>query len=136
MPSNPSLQFEYRPAMLGQSEVSPPALQVALPEIPQLFAASALAASPQLPHLPLELLQTLRRYFDLLFTSQSKAQELAFPTPPDPAFALVHLQAQMLFDPGFRRTKGSFRRLLASHIDIAIVGVPAEAVSSPLQLPI
>ena len=96
------------------------------PVVAQLVAGSALAASPHLPHLRFESLDTLRRYSDPPFPVQSKAQELAFPDPPCPALGGVHLQSQMLLDPALNRRQRPFRRRLTAYVDIAVIRIPAE----------
>ena len=107
MPSNPSLQPEDRSAHFGQPEVSPPASHIGRPRVAQLLAGSTLVASPHLPHLCFESLDTLRRYSDPPFPIQSKAQELAFPDPPRSALGGIHLQSQMLLDPALYRSQSS-----------------------------
>jgi hypothetical protein len=133
VPSNPRLQPEDRPAHFSQSEIAPPAAYVSRPGISQLIAGSTLVAAPHLPHLPLESFDTLRRYSDPPFAIQSKAQELAFPNPPGSALGGIHLQSQMLLNPGLDRCQRPFRRRLTAYVDIAVIGISAECVPSPLQ---
>src|SRR5579863_3728627 len=109
MPSYPAFQPEYRPPVLSQSVVSPPALNKAFPTIPQLIAGHALATSPQLPHLRLESFDAFRRYSDLPCSVQSKAEELSFLHPPRPALGRVHFQSQMLLNPVLYRGQRSLR---------------------------
>jgi len=77
-----SLPAETPTAVLSQSEVSPPALNKALPAVPQLCARRTLEASPEFPHFRPKPLDVLRCDSDLQFAAQWKAQELAFPNPP------------------------------------------------------
>src|ERR1700722_15809793 len=98
-----------------------------------MVTGSALAASPQLSHLRFESFDALRRYSDLQFAVQPKAQELSFPDPPRPAFGFVHLQSQMLLNPVLNRGRRRFRRRFAAHVYIAVVRVPAVRVPSLIQ---
>src|SRR5882724_7774022 len=133
MPSNPALQPEDRLPYFGQPEIIPPAAYVAAPGVSQLVTGSTLVPPPHLPHLCFESRDTLRRYSDPPLAIQSKAQEPAFPNPPRPAFRGVHLQSQMLLNPVLYRAKRAFRRLLTAYVDVAVVGVPAIAMPSPVQ---
>jgi hypothetical protein len=103
VPSNPALQLEYRASRLSQSEVSPPALHIALPFVSQLVAASTPVRPPHFPYLRFESCNTLRRYSDPPFPIQSKAEELAFLDPPRTALGGVHLKTQMLPYPVLQR---------------------------------
>src|SRR5260370_242253 len=133
MPPYPALQPVDRSAILSQSVVPPPASYILPPCVPQLFAGSALAASPLLPYLRFESFQALRCRFNLPIAVQSKPQELAFPRPPYPALLGIHLYA-------FRSIPvclpHSFSRRLTAYVDIAVIRVPAEPVSSSFQFPI
>src|SRR5260370_17529088 len=132
MTSNPLLQPDDAPAILGQLEITPPAPDVLQPPVSQLIARPALTAAPHLPHLCLEPFLTLRRYSDLKLAVQSKPQELSFPDPSFPAFGRVHLQSQTLLNPVLYRLQRSLRRRFAAHIDFAVVRVPAQALPSLL----
>src|SRR5579863_1480443 len=136
MSTDPALQPEDRSAVFGQSVVSPPAAHILPPSVPQLVTGSALATPPQLPYRRLESLHTLRRRFDLSRAGQSKSQELPFPGPPYPALAGIHLKPQMLFDPSLYRLHHPFRRRWTAYVDIAVIGIPAEPMSAPLQFSI
>jgi len=104
--------------------------------VAQLVTGLTLVAAPHLPHSRFESLDTLRRYSDPPFPIQSKAQELAFPNPPRSALGGIHLQSQMLLNPGLYRGQRAFRRRLTAYVDIAVIGVPAIAVPPPIQFPI
>src|SRR5580700_12014460 len=90
MPSYPAFQPEYRPPVLSQLIIPPPASNKAVPTIPQLIAGHAPATSPQLPHLRPESFDAFRRYSNPQFAVQPKAQELTFPDPPCTALAGIH----------------------------------------------
>ena|ERR1035438_7445415 len=87
VPTYPAFQPEDRLPVLGQLEVSPPALNKASPAILQFRTGQTLATFPQFPHFRFESLNALRRYPDLQFAVQSKAQELPLPDPPRPALS-------------------------------------------------
>src|SRR5208283_789030 len=133
VPPYPTFQPVNRRSVLSQLEVSPPALNEASPAISQLVAGHALTASPEFPHPRFESLDAFRCDSDLQFAIQSKAEELAFLSPPCAAFGGIHLQSQMLLDPALYRTQRAFRRHLTACVDIAVIGVPAEAVPPPFQ---
>src|ERR1035438_9700041 len=80
VPTYPAFQPVNRPSVLGQLEVFPPASNKASPRFPQFVTGSALTSPPQLSHLRFESCGAFRRYSDLQFGVQSKAQELSFPT--------------------------------------------------------
>src|SRR5258708_18228926 len=128
-----ALQLEDRLTILGGLIVCPPAPQELLPLLSQLFTGQALTAAPFLPNLCFESLQTLRCDRNASQAVQSKAQELAFPRPPHPALGRIDLQAQVLLDPVLNRRARSFRRRLTAHIDVAVIGVAAVGVPSPVQ---
>src|ERR1022692_2128457 len=94
VPTYPAFQPVDRPPVLSQLEVLPPASYKALPAISQLLAREALATLPEVPYFRFESLDTFRSYSDLQFSVQSKAQELAFPNLPCPAFGFVHLRSE------------------------------------------
>ncbi len=96
-------------AFLGQAEVSPPASDIGAPGVPQLFAGPTLAAPPHLPHFGFESLHTLRGRSDLPFAVESKAQELAFPSPPRSALGGVDFQPQVFLDPVLDQMPASAR---------------------------
>jgi hypothetical protein len=93
VPSNPALQLEHGAACFGQSEVSPPALHIALPFVSQLVAASILVHSPHFPYLRFESFDTLRRYSDPPLAIQSKAEQLTFLLD----FGHFHLKMFLIF---------------------------------------
>src|SRR3984885_888959 len=130
----PSLQPVNGLECFGQPEIAPPAPHILAPGVAQLLAAPALIGPPHLPHFRFESLYTLRRYSDPLFPIQSKAQELTFPHPPRSALSGIHLQPQMLLDPGLYRSQRPLRRRFTAYVDIAVIGIAAETVPSPFQL--
>src|SRR5271155_611612 len=133
MPSNPALQTEDRTTCFGQSEVSPPALHIALPVISQLVAGLTAARPPHLPDLRFESFDTLRRYSDPPLAIQSKAEELTFLNPPRTALGGAHLKSQMLPDPALQREQCPFRRGLGADINFPVVRIAADRVPPPFQ---
>src|SRR6267378_4721287 len=133
MSTDPTLQFEKGAPRLGQSEISPPASDVAVPIIPQLRTRATAATVPHLANLRLESLHTLRCDTDPLLAVQAKAQELALPHSPCSALGGVHLHSQMLLDPTLYRSQRPFCRRCTAYVDIAVIGIAAEAVPSPFQ---
>src|SRR5271165_3105540 len=123
MSSNPTLSPENSRAVLGQSEITPPASNIGLPQIAQFLTGTTLVPAPLLPNLRLESFHTFRRYSDPQLAVQSKPQELAFPDPPCSAFGGIHLQSQMLLDPVPYRGQRAFRRRLTAYVDIAVIGI-------------
>src|SRR5581483_847094 len=133
MPADPSFQSEDWATILSQSVVAPPASYILPPVVSQLVAGLTLAASPFFSYFRLESLQAFRRYFDLPLAVQSESQELAFPGPSYPAFLGIHLQSQMLLDPSPDRRHHPFTRRFTAYVNVAVIRVSAELVTSLFQ---
>ena len=131
---DPAFQPENVAAVLGQPVVTPPASDIRAPAIPQLRAALALAAAPQLPDLRLGPFHTLGGRFDLSFRIDHKTQELALPGRPHPALVRVDVQALVFLDPFGDARQHSLCRPLAAHKDVAVVSVPAKRQAALFQL--
>src|SRR6202040_1030643 len=133
MSPDPFLQFVDGLPRLRQSEVPPPALHLAVPFLPQLPTRATAATIPHLTNLRLESLHTLWCDTDPLLAVQSKAQELTLPHSPCSAFGGIHLQSQMLLDPGLYRGRRAFRCGLTAYVDIAVIRIAAIAMLPPIQ---
>jgi hypothetical protein len=133
MPADPFLQFADGFPRLSQSEVAPPASDVAVPLVTQLITRTTAASIPHLANLCLESLQAFRCYPDPLPAIQSEAQKLAFPDPPGSALGGIHLQSQVFLDPTLDGHQRPLRRRLTAYVDIAVIRISAEAVPAPLQ---
>ena len=125
VPPNPALQPKDRAPVLGQPVITPPADDIPPPLVASLPARHTAATAPDLSHLLLESLDTLRCRFSLPPAVDAKPQELPFPRPPRPALRLVHLQSQMFLDPVLNPRQHPLRRRLAACINVAVVGVAA-----------
>ena len=124
--ANPWFQSEYRVSLFGQPVVSPPAPDIGTPVVSALFARQTLVTFPQLPNLLLEAFQTRWRDFDLSRRVHPEAEELAFPWSSDSALLRFYYQPQFRSDPLAYLLHHPFRRPLTAHVDVAVIGIPAE----------
>ena len=133
MAAYPAFQIEDGPSPLRQSVVVPPAPDIPLPLVPQLFARETLAGLPELAHSYSKALQPIRGHFDLTLAGDPKPQKASLPSPPDAAFAGVDLQTQMLLDPLRQGSDQPIGTRLTADVDVTVVRVTAEAVPTLLQ---
>src|SRR5581483_8293329 len=67
---------------------------------------------------------------------QAMSQELAFLDGRHRALGAVHTQLQMLFEISRHRRQHSFPRRQRPHLDVAVIRVAAEPMSTPFEFPI
>lgn len=119
----PAAQSQDASLVLGPPVVGPPAALILTPTVAQLRAAPRLPRVPFRSHLVFELRDGLGGDGDEQRDGEDEAQELAFPDSASAALFRVDLQPQFLRDPLADVAQRSPGRLLAAHVDVAVIGV-------------
>ena len=100
------------------------AIQVAAPPLPEELPGFYLKAFHRLGRC-LQARPALHRH--------AVAKKLAVPRTVHPAPSLIDLKPQLLFQIPLERGYHPFTGLPSSHVDVTVVGIPAEAMAPPFQ---
>ena len=118
--------------------VAPPAEQIFVEFLDHPFDCYTSPVAGQLPHSHLQSFKTLRGNASLsLFADyDAKPQKLASPGAVNFALGFIDLQFELAGNELADTVHYAKSRPLAANIDVAVVGIPNEAVTSSLKLPV
>src|ERR1019366_841311 len=113
-------------------EIADPAPEVQAQFLGHPFDANPSGPARQFPNPLLEPLHRLRRDapFRRFGTREAEAQKLPFPWLGHRAFGLVHLKLKLRADESREALHHSFSRPLTAHVDVAVVRISREAVTT------
>jgi hypothetical protein len=119
------------------AKVVPPSNQVLTELLDHLSHAPTTGASRDLPDLPLETLDgCLAEKQAKAAAAETETEKLPFPRPSDRALGFVDFKLQLARKESGKALQYPHPRVLATHIDVTVVGITGKSVSSPLQFPV